>query len=178
MDRKSRKNSHPLRNASQAVFLFSIATTLARRWDTEQNSTSARLGRVQRSHTAYPRRTFSRWRKTHSHICNVSKDTMQEAFILKLRKMSCQVNQEKVYLNSYSTDMTVISTHPSTPESPPSPQPTYLPMKSCQFHLLVNLVPVLPQALHYPTAAFRSRVGHSSSGHIFLCLPISTPDPH
>lgn len=40
-ERRSRKNSHPLRNASQAVFLFSIATTLARRWDTEQNSTWA-----------------------------------------------------------------------------------------------------------------------------------------
>lgn len=160
VERRSRKNSHPLRNASQAVFLFSIAKTLARRWDTEQNSTLARLGRVQRADTAYPRMTFSSWRKTHSQICNVSKDTMQEAFILKLRKMSCQVNQEKMYLNSYSTDMTVISTHPATLESPLSPQPTYLPIKSWQFHLLVNLVPVLPQASHYPTAAFLSRVGH------------------
>lgn len=52
MQRSSRKNSHPLRNASQAVFLFSIATSQARRWDTEQNSTSARLGRVQRAHTS------------------------------------------------------------------------------------------------------------------------------
>lgn len=160
MERRSRKNSHPRRIASQAAFLFSIATTLARRWHTEQNSTSARRGRVQRAHTAYPRMAVSSWRKTPAQICNISKDTMQEAFILKLRKMSCQVNQEKVYLNSYSTDMTVISTHPATPESPPSPQATYLPMKSWQFHLLVNLVPVLPQASHYPTAAFLSRVGH------------------
>lgn len=90
-ERRSRKNSHPLRNASQAVFLFSTATTLARRWDTEQNSTSAKLGRVQRAHTAYPRTTFSSQRKTHSQICNISKDTIQEAFILKLRKMLCQV---------------------------------------------------------------------------------------
>lgn len=88
------------------------------------------------------------------------------------------MNQEKVYLNSYSTDMTVISTHPATPESPPSPQPTCLPMKSWQFHLLGNLVPVLPQASHCPTAAFLSRIGHCSSCHIFLCLSISTPDSH